>query len=363
MAEELISLAMNPSADARSELMQKLADILLLRADQNSVEELQLFDQVIQRLLDDSPLDDRVRLAEKIGSFAGTPTGLAVRLAQDELQVARPVLEHSPALGPQELAALAEDLGEDHLECMTRRGDLPADVSDTLVRRGQVRVWRRLAGNRRIRLSEGALASLAKAAQDDAALREEMTLRADLTPRICRSLIPFVGKETQERLKELAAGKLTAEDLEGIARRRKIRRKLGTLLDTSNTGRLWRAITLGSALLDDVILLMLEDDRLTNAADLIALACNTHKAHVRSAVFSVEGDRLLHFARLAGLSVSSFAHLVRARSKHMHIQSDHAEALIERFASETPSELERKRARSDFAAHRPRRPPSETPSS
>lgn len=356
MAQELISLAMNASPDARSELMQRLADIFLLRADQNSVEELLLFDQVIQRLLDGSPLDERVRLAEKIAPFAGTPSGLAVRLAQDEIQVARPVLEQSPALGPQELAALAEGLGEDHLECMTRRDDLPADVSDTLVRRGQVRVWRRLAGNRRIRLSEGALAALARAAQEDSVLREEMTLRSDLTPRICRGLMPFVGAETQERLKELAAGRLTVEELEGIARRRKIRRKLGTLLDTSNTSRLWRAITLGSALLDDVILLMLEDDRLTNAADLLALACNTHKAHVRSAVFSIEGDRLLHFARLAGLSVSSFAQLVRARSKHMHIQPEQAEALIQRFASEAESELERKRARSDFAAHRQRRP-------
>lgn len=362
MAQELISLAMNPAPDARSELMQRLADIFLLRAEQNSVEELQLFDQVIQRLLDGSPLDERVRLAEKIASFAGTPTGLAVRLAQDEILVARPVLEQSPALGPQELAALAEDLGEDHLECMTRRNDLPADVSDTLIRRGQVRVWRRLAGNRRIRLSEGALATLARAAQDDAVLREEMTLRADLTPRICQGLMPFVGTETQERLKELAAGRLTAEDLEGIARRRKIRRKLGTLLDTSNTGRLWRAITLGSAMLDDVIQLMLEDGRLTNAADLIALACNTHKAHVRSAVFSIEGDRLLSFARLAGLSLPSFAQLVRARSKHMQIPPEHAEALIERFVSEAESELERKRMRSDFAAHRPRRPLSGSPS-
>ncbi|WP_430511174.1 DUF2336 domain-containing protein [Pannonibacter phragmitetus] len=289
MAQELISLAMNPSSDARSELMQKLADIFLLRAEQNSVEELLLFDEVIQRLLDSSPLDERVRFAEKIAPFAGTPAGLAVRLAQDEVQVARPVLEHSPALGPQELAALAEYLGEDHLEWMTHRADLPVAVSDTLVRRGQMRVRRRLAGNRRIRLSEEALATLARAAQEDSFLREEMTLRSDLTPRICRTLMPFVDAVTQERLKELAAGRLTAEDLEGIARRRKIRRKLGTLLDTSNTSQLWRAITLGSAALDDVLLLMLEDDRLTNAADLMALACNTHKAHVRSAVFSIEG--------------------------------------------------------------------------
>jgi uncharacterized protein (DUF2336 family) len=360
LAQALIDLAMNPSAAARSELMRKLADMFLQRAGHHTVEELHLFDEVIQRLLDDSKLEDRVSLAEKIAPLKDTPRALAIRLAQDQLPVARPVLEHSPALGAPQLAELARQLQEDHLEIMARRADLPAEVADTLVLRGQIRVWRRLAGNRRIRLSEAALSSLVRAAKDDAILREEMTLRADLTPRICRSLMPYVNEATQERLKDLAEGKLTIEDLDGIARRRLLRRKLGMLLDTSNTGELWRVVELGAAQLDDVILLMLEDGRLSNAADLIALACRTHKAHVRSAVFSTESDKLLHYAREAGLSTASFSHLARARCNHMHMPGTQAESMVQRFASAAPTLLDRKRQHSDFAAHRSRKRPPRT---
>lgn len=355
MAQALIDLAHNPSAAARSELMNKLADMFLQRAGHHTVEELRLFDEVIQRLLDDSKLEDRVSLAEKIAPLEDTPPALAIRLAQDQLPVARPVLEHSPALGAPQLAELARQLQEDHLEYMARRADLPTEVADTLVLRGQIRVWRRLAGNRRIRLSENALSSLARAAKEDSILREEMTLRADLTPRICRSLMPFVNDETRERLTELAAGRLTVEDLDGIVRRRMLRRKLGTLLDTSNTGELWRVVNLGAAQLDDVILLMLEDGRLSNVADLIALACRTHKAHVRSAVFSTEGDKLLHYSRQAGLSAASFTQLARARCNHMQIPATQAESMIQRFASAAPTSLDRKREHSDFAADRSRR--------
>ncbi len=336
MLDQLVDLAREPSPDARGALLQSVADIFLTGIGKHTAAELELFTDILLRLLGNTNEDHRAALSRKMAPYPETPSKVAMQLAGDVLAVARPVLEQSKALGPDQLLELAKRLDQSHLEAIARREDLAPKVSDTLVQRGKTPVLRTLAGNRKINLSDHALRSLARHAVKDVVLRENFTLRSDLTPTICEWLLPFVNERTRERLQQVIAGTLSKADMDGIAERQRLRRHLGTLLDTADTRRLWQEITKGTLSLDDLILLLLEDNRLINVADLLAMANSQDRGRVRTVVFSGDIDPLVECATNAGLRLATFRTLAIVICSNLRIPQSQASMLTDRYLEVNP---------------------------
>ncbi|ADZ69387.1 DUF2336 domain-containing protein [Polymorphum gilvum] len=355
MLDSLIDLARQSSTDARGALMQSIADVFLKGVGKHSEAELRLFGDILLRLLQCTSVEHRAALSRRIAPCKDMPSAVALQLAGDVIAVARPVLEKSQALGEEQLLELARRLDESHLAVLARREDLTPPVSDTLVRRGRTTVWRTIAGNRKIQLSEGAMRNLARQAVKDAVLREDITTRRDLTPAICAWLIPHVNPRTRARLEAVASGRISGEELDAIAARKALRRRLGPSLDTSDATKLWQFVQAEETTLDELMLVLLEDNRLLHAADLLASATRTQKAHVRNAVFGGDSDKIVGFARNVGLKPETFAALVRARCKNLRIPESQADSLIEKYEALTPGRGTR-RTDPVFARRRPAAP-------
>jgi len=107
-------------------------------------------------LYDAEPLA-RCVLADSLKHLADVPADIIRALAQDEAQVARPVLQHSPALTDDDLVRIAREFGRSHRLAIAERSALSPRVCETLYGTRDAIVLRRLLANDNAALPEGML--------------------------------------------------------------------------------------------------------------------------------------------------------------------------------------------------------------
>src|SRR5262249_58122406 len=104
--------------DMYATLLRVLTDLYLQRPihtpeDEHSYTELAL------RLIDATGVSERAALAARLASYPA-PRPVLERLARDVVEVAGPILERSPSLGPGEVKARAEASADAHGESIAK---------------------------------------------------------------------------------------------------------------------------------------------------------------------------------------------------------------------------------------------------
>src|SRR5690349_7443857 len=83
----------------RGRVLRKMADLFLSKSESYSVEQLELFDTVMMKLIEQVDREIRAYLANKLASVDRAPPRIIRHLANDDaIAVAGPVLHHSPCL-------------------------------------------------------------------------------------------------------------------------------------------------------------------------------------------------------------------------------------------------------------------------
>src|SRR6202030_3509769 len=191
----------------RHELLRALTDALFDSAPGLSAQERTLFDDIVERVLDDVEPLARRELAERLAAFPGAPHRVVVRLAGDIIEIAEPVLTHSPVLADDDLASLALEKSQDHLLAISRRDWLSERITDILVGRGDALVLDAVTENLGARFSVPGAAALAALAPHVAErltpeLAESMAAE---TARRGLGLAPAQSQTLAARLKAAAA--------------------------------------------------------------------------------------------------------------------------------------------------------------
>lgn len=331
MLEALLKLAKNPAPAARCRLLQRVADLFLDRVGQHTTAELELYCDIIMRLLDTSSREERARLSRRMAPWEDTPNAIAYRLASDEIDVATPMLELSPSLKERDLLKLARRMPQSHLVAMARRADMPARVSDTLVEKGSTLVWRTIAENVESPLSDWALRTLAKRSLSDAPLRQSISERPDLTPLICEWLIPHVAPETRARLEAVRSGADPRDIVAPERVRQELRRRHNIFLETTDVEELWRLTEAGTYRVGALILVLLVEGRVNDALQLIARVGNVPVKQVQTSVFKAGVDDLIQLCRVAGLTDQVFLALAHLRCRTLRLPESQATRWLEVF--------------------------------
>jgi hypothetical protein len=118
----------------RPTLLRVLTDLYLQRPTHPPADE-RYYTELAMRLIDAVDIKARAALAARLASYPAAPRLIVERLAHDVLEVARPILEHSPCLTAADLAAVAEACGAGHAAVIATR---TAPVAETLQPRAAV---------------------------------------------------------------------------------------------------------------------------------------------------------------------------------------------------------------------------------
>lgn len=165
----------------RAAILGRVADLLVVNSGKFSEQHVELFDDVMTRLLDSVEEDARIRFADRLATLTDAPPKTIRHLALDDaIEIAGPVLRHSDRIDENTLIEVARMKGQDHLMAISGRKVLVEAVTDILVERGNQAVVARTAGNSGARFSELGISNLVRKAGSDGSLAMNVWSRTDI---------------------------------------------------------------------------------------------------------------------------------------------------------------------------------------
>jgi uncharacterized protein (DUF2336 family) len=227
IVDEVQTAISTGSPERRLETMKRVTDLFLLSAGTFNDEQIELFDDVLERLIKTieiraiADISARVALAEissQLAPVAQAPPAVVRRLARnDEITVAGPVLAESARLSAEDFVEIAETKGEQHLLAISGRWWLKEVVTDALLARRFKSVSRRLINNPGARVSASGFAIVLAQAESDPELAVETGVRVDLPSELRQQLLRSATEAVRSRLLSRAPPHLFEEIRGAIA--------------------------------------------------------------------------------------------------------------------------------------------------
>jgi hypothetical protein len=178
------------SSDRRTEILRRVTDLFLGNADDLNSEQNGLIDDVLAHLIRQIETTALAELGEKLAPVDNAPNGVIRTLARhDEIAVAGPVLAQSVQLTDRDLVEIAGSKGQSHLGAISERTRLAAAVTDILIQRGDTGVVRKLSQNQGATFSDRGYVTLARRAETDERLAENLSVRLDMPPQLLQDLL------------------------------------------------------------------------------------------------------------------------------------------------------------------------------
>jgi len=203
--EQLLALAETRSRESRQELFDNVSELFIAEENRLSDRERALLRGILENLIADVEFAVRAALAERLSDMDAAPAELVEMVANDDIEVARPVLLRSRLLRDPQLIAIVRERGREHALAIAERDPLSAAVGDALVATEDADVIERLLDNPSAELSRAAMTYLVTEAERVDRFREPLVRRADLPPDLAMRLYWYVSAAWRRHILETHA--------------------------------------------------------------------------------------------------------------------------------------------------------------
>lgn len=189
------------SRPRRFEILCKVTELFLANAATYSDDHIQVFDELMGRLIDRIERQALVELSNKLAPAERAPVNVLGRLSHDDdIEIAGPILKNSKALTDFDLIEIAATKGQAHLSAIAGREQINEQVTDILIDRGDAAVAREVTANRGARFSRFGLDRAVERAEDDESLALAVANRAELPPDLLDRLVRQATDTVRQRL-------------------------------------------------------------------------------------------------------------------------------------------------------------------
>lgn len=189
----LSRFAANPQSAPRNELYLAVASLYQSQAPQLSEHERGLMRDILQRLTGDVEMAIRISLAEKLADDDSAPPDLILLLADDRIEVARPVILRSRQISDADLLSLLDHAGEDHQAACAERPHIGEPVCEALARTDSEPVLIALVRNATAKIAQPTFATLVEKSRVIAALQDPLARREDLPADLATQMCGWVS--------------------------------------------------------------------------------------------------------------------------------------------------------------------------
>ncbi len=208
---DVASLCSDPTAEARALVARKLGQ----QADE-LVEEghTKLVAAILGLLVKDVETEVRRSLAEAMATSPNLPVAVANQLANDQIEIARHILQSSPVLRDEDLIRIVRTSAMQYSLAVAARENIGEQLSEALVDTGHQPVVARLLENQKAAISKSTYARVIEDFGDNAEVRERLVRRIELPQELVDRLTSSIGQTIEARLvKSNSADAATAKDL------------------------------------------------------------------------------------------------------------------------------------------------------
>jgi uncharacterized protein (DUF2336 family) len=313
IADEVEAAIAAGSAEKCVETTGRLTALFVASAGSFSDEQIELFGNVFERLINTielralADITARIALAElstQLAPVPQAPPSVVRRLARhEEIVVAGPVLIESARLSTRDLVEIAQTKSEQHLLAIAARWWLHEVVTDALLARRFPSVSRRLIENPGVRVSAAGYAAVLAQAASDPELAVSTGVRADLPAGMRAKLVHNATEAVKTRLLSSAPPYLFEEIRAAIlAASAGVEREMSKPRDFAGA-KIWVARLKKEGGLNEAALLDLASQRkYAETVIILAELSNASIEIVRPLMQSLRSDGILVPCRVAGLS-------------------------------------------------------------
>ena len=191
-AKKLYGLAKDKSPHARSQLAKSISKLLEMDVNER---ESEMVADVLVDLMRKAESDVRQALADQLSTLDDVPLRLVLQLANDDIDIAKPVLKDSPVLSDLDLVYIIKAKSADYWRVIATREQIGDQVVDMLADTHDYETALNLCENTKIRLTEHAAVSISDMAQDHEDLAMPLLRRSDISQTVVSRLYEVVGQE------------------------------------------------------------------------------------------------------------------------------------------------------------------------
>jgi uncharacterized protein (DUF2336 family) len=324
IADEVEAAISAGSAEKHLETIKRVTYLFLSSADSFNGEQIELFGDVLERLIKTIELraiadvSTRIALAEmstQLAAVPKAPPSVVRRLARhDEIAIAGPVLTESARLTNEDLIEIAETKSEQHLLAISGRWWLNEIVTDVLLARHYPKVSRRLVNNPGARVSAAGFAIVLKQAEADPELAVETGLRVDLPPQLRHQLLHQATEAVRSRLLSRAPPHLFEELRSAIAAvSAGADREMSAVRDFGEAKRHIARLSKNGELNEAALLAFARQRRYAETVAALAELSKSTFEVVRPLMQSLRDDGVLVPCRAAGLNWETVSAVLNSR--------------------------------------------------
>ncbi len=201
----------------RDQLFRNMAQLFSFVSDRCDDDQVAQYDEVLCQLAELVEVEARAHVAKLLAPLERAPGTVVVKLANDDIEVARPLLEFSNVLSDDDLIDIISTQSEEHRVAIAGRAAVTERVGEAIVEHGETASVVRLVRNANAEFDRATLERLVERAVQDANIAADLRGRKDIDWKSLRGEIDTVaGKvlqsigEVEKRFDPVAAGKVNA---------------------------------------------------------------------------------------------------------------------------------------------------------
>lgn len=198
--KNLLLLARSKSNESRTQLVENITDLFLTEGGRLSEHERALMSDILGKLIKQVETDIRRSLADSLLRSGVDLPDIATLLANDEIEVARPLLEQSTLLQDPELIEVIRMRTDEHRLAISMREKLSETVSNALIEYGSEDVIETLLNNHDAQISKRAMEYLVMESRRVDRFQEPLVMRSDLPGELAYRMHWWVSAALRKRI-------------------------------------------------------------------------------------------------------------------------------------------------------------------
>lgn len=312
-AENLFQLARDKSVQGRTALAKVISDLFDNQEKVLTDREKRLMFNILHNLIHEIEASVRAKLSEKMATLIDAPHDLVVQLANDEFDVAYPILTKSKVLRDMDLIDVIRLRTNEYHLAITLRDDVSEEVSGALVEIGDETIIESLLNNQNAKISISTMEYLVEQSKRVDTFQEPLLHRHDLKEDLAKRMFMWVSAALRNHIVDrYEIDSVTVDALLDQAAHEELDK---TLLDhresKSRTKQLAGTLKTDGAVTPEMLVQALKDGEAALFLSLLSELTQLSDILTKRIVFEEGGEGMAIACKAVGISELHFAVIFR----------------------------------------------------
>jgi uncharacterized protein (DUF2336 family) len=315
LLDELQATLAHGTVARRVETLRRVTDLFINGAVDFSDEQIGLFDDVFQCLMEHIETSAKALLANRLAPIDTAPPLTIRALAFDDLiEVAAPVLSRSERLDDEALIETARNKSQAHLMAISTRRVLSGAVTDVLVLRGNDEVIQSTVNNPGAEFSERGFTRLVNRAEGDDNLATCLGMRPTIPRHLYLKLLAKASVTVRERL-EVANPQQAAEVPTAVREATRLARTSPSAMsrETAIAHALVKSLYEDGRLDEHQVAAFAEAGKFDEANAAVAALANVSVSIAENMMVETRAEGVMILAKVSGMSWSTVKAIIHMR--------------------------------------------------